>query len=131
MGRHTQGSQTTINRNKNTSFFFFLQSSISFWESNAKKGVIEHKNEKVCTLSPNQNYKYYFTKNCLEIWIFSHFSIANSFFLLRTNLLCLQTSTYRMFPENSSHSYSWFHIKGFWSVHLFNGDYLSNPSAHR
>ena len=27
--------------------------------------------------------------------------------------------------------YSWFHLKGSWSVHSFNGDYLSIPSAHR
>ena len=25
--------------------------------------------------------------------------------------------------------YSWFHIKGTWSVHSFNGDYLSNPEG--
>ena len=27
--------------------------------------------------------------------------------------------------------YSWFHIKGTWSVHTFNGDHISIPSAHR
>ena len=27
--------------------------------------------------------------------------------------------------------YSWFHIKCSWSVHSFNGDYLSIPSTHR
>ena len=27
--------------------------------------------------------------------------------------------------------YNWFHIKGTWNVHLFNGDYLSIPIAHR
>ena len=27
-------------------------------------------------------------------------------------------------------NYSWFRIKGSWSVHLFNEDYLSIPSAH-
>ena len=26
--------------------------------------------------------------------------------------------------------YSWFHIKGTWSVHSFNGNYLTIPSAH-
>ena len=28
-------------------------------------------------------------------------------------------------------SYRWFHIKGTWSVHSFNGDYLSILSSHR
>ena len=28
-----------------------------------------------------------------------------------------------------THSYSWFHIKGTWSVHSFNGDYLSIPEG--
>ena len=35
------------------------------------------------------------------------------------------------FMKKDSLSYSWFHIKGTWSVHAFNGDYLSILSAHR
>ena len=32
-----------------------------------------------------------------------------------------------MLPEYGSLSYSKFHKKGIWSVHSFNGDYLSIP----
>ena len=40
-------------------------------------------------------------------------------------------SVYTFFYYMYLNAYSWFQIKGTLSVHSFNGDYLSMPSAHR
>ena len=53
-------------------------------------------------------------------------------------LYTLSFISYTYVVRNHDHSlmwgwsnYSWFHIKVTWSLHSFNGDYLSIPSAHR
>ena len=46
-------------------------------------------------------------------------------------LICMSACILASLPCFECLLYSWFHIKGTWSVHSFNGDYLSIPSAHR
>ena len=50
-------------------------------------------------------------------------------YLYRLDLMKLIMSLY--WVVKSPLKYSWFHIKGTWSVHSFNEYYLSIPSAHR
>ena len=65
-------------------------------------------------------------KNCVQT-LNLQLTIINLKLLKISWLLALKTI---FFMQQYLLWYSWFHIKGTWSVHSFNGYYLSIPGAH-